>query len=110
MTEKKIKNNNKKEKRIERLQNLGHTVNSYISIMENTSDSIITEDKFVDNSLNIMFSNQVSLSLKDTIFYWKRKMDQTTAVKSIIDVYSFIHIVALLKIYEDIEKNKEIIQ
>lgn len=110
MAEKKIKNNNKKEKRIERLQNLGRTVNSYISIMENTSDTIITEDQFIDNSLDIMFSKQLTLNLNETIHHWKRKMDQTTAIQSVIDVYSFVHIVALLKIYEDIEKNKEIIQ
>jgi len=73
------------------------------------SNPTITQ-QYINNSLNIMFSDPLTSSLDDKLFQWKRKMEQTTTVKNVIDVYSFTHIVALLQIYEDVEKNKETIQ
>src|SRR6266542_2193379 len=100
----------KKEKVIRRLQNLGRSIKNQINIMERISDSIISTDQYVDNSINIMLSDETPLELKEKIFHWNRKLNQTNAIKNVIDVYSYIHIVSLLQIYDDIEKNKEAIQ
>ncbi|CAB4396387.1 unnamed protein product [Rhizophagus irregularis] len=107
---KKKVNNEKRKKRIERLKNLGKSVTSQINVMEDRSNTIISRDQYVENSVNIMISSETQLDLRSKFFHWKRKLSQTNAIENVISVYSYIHLVALLELYEDIIKNKETIQ
>jgi hypothetical protein len=63
---------------------------------------------------NILISTPFTItnisSLNNSIFEWKKKGEKVISMKRVVNIYTFIHVVDILKLYEAVKDHKEQIQ
>ncbi|CAB5181209.1 hypothetical protein RhiirA5_373395 [Rhizophagus irregularis] len=103
----KNKSQAKKEKY---MKNLAKNIKRFISLKEATNNS---QQQTFEITTSIT-STQIAISdindLESSIIQWKQKEEQLVSLKRVVNVFTLIHVVDILRLYEAVKENQDQIQ
>lgn len=98
------------------MTNLAKNIKRIISLKEaaNNDNHLILQWQSLWNTTDILTSTPIVIEnindLENSILQWKRKEEQLVSLKRVVNVFTLIHIVDILQLYEAVKENQDQIQ